>query len=49
VILWGWGVMNAVAIKTAQRNGFPREKMLGVWWAGSKTRTTGDAPRATAP
>jgi branched-chain amino acid transport system substrate-binding protein len=30
VILWGWGVMNAVAIKTAQRNGFPREKILGV-------------------
>jgi branched-chain amino acid transport system substrate-binding protein len=36
VILWGWGVMNAVALKTAQRNGFPREKMLGVWWAGSE-------------
>ena len=36
VILWGWGVMNSVAIKTAQRNGFPREKMLGVWWAGSE-------------
>ncbi|WP_292936846.1 ABC transporter substrate-binding protein [Noviherbaspirillum sp.] len=36
VILWGWGVMNAVAIKTAQRNGFPREKILGVWWAGSE-------------
>jgi branched-chain amino acid transport system substrate-binding protein len=36
VILWGWGVMNAVALKTAQRNGFPREKILGVWWAGSE-------------
>lgn len=36
VILWGWGVMNAVAIKTAARNGFSREKMLGVWWAGSE-------------
>lgn len=36
VILWGYGVMNTVAIKTAQRNGFPREKMLGVWWAGSE-------------
>lgn len=45
VILWGWGVMNAVAIKTAQRNGFPREKMLGVWWAGSEEDTipAGDA------
>jgi branched-chain amino acid transport system substrate-binding protein len=39
VILWGWGVMNSVAIKTAQRNGFPREKMLGVWWAGSEEDT----------
>ncbi len=36
VILWGYGVMNTVAIKTAQRNGFPRDKMLGVWWAGSE-------------
>ena len=36
VILWGWGVMNAVAVKTAARVGFPREKMLGVWWAGSE-------------
>ena len=47
VILWGWGVMNAVAIKTAQRNGFPREKMLGVWWAGSEEDTVpaGDAAK----
>jgi len=36
VILWGWGVMNTVALKTAQRNGFPREKIVGVWWAGSE-------------
>jgi len=36
VILWGYGVMNTVAIKTAQRNGFPREKLLGAWWAGSE-------------
>ncbi len=47
VILWGWGVMNAVALKTAQRNGFPREKMLGVWWAGSEEDTipAGDAAK----
>ena len=36
VILWGWGVMNAVALKTAQRNGYPSGKILGVWWAGSE-------------
>jgi branched-chain amino acid transport system substrate-binding protein len=47
VILWGWGVMNAVAIKTAQRNGFPRDKILGVWWAGSEEDTipAGDAAK----
>jgi branched-chain amino acid transport system substrate-binding protein len=47
VILWGFGVMNAVAIKTAQRNGFPREKIIGVWWAGSEEDTVpaGDAAK----
>ena len=36
VIVWTYGVSSAVALKTAQRNGFPREKMLGVWWAGAE-------------
>jgi branched-chain amino acid transport system substrate-binding protein len=36
VILWGWGVMNPTALKTAARVGYPREKILGVWWAGSE-------------
>lgn len=36
VILWGWGVMNMTALKTAQKMGFPREKMIGSWWAGSE-------------
>jgi branched-chain amino acid transport system substrate-binding protein len=36
VILWGWGVMNPTALKTAARVGFPREKILGVWWSGSE-------------
>ncbi len=39
VILWGWGVMNATALKTAQNVGFPREKMVGNWWAGSEIDT----------
>lgn len=46
VILWGWGVMNAVALTTAQRNGFPREKMLGSWWAGSEEDTVPAGPAA---
>jgi len=36
VILWGWGVMNPTAIKAAAKIGFPRNKMIGVWWAGSE-------------
>jgi len=36
VILWGWGVMNPTAIKTAARTGYPREKMVGVWWSGAE-------------
>ena len=36
VILWGWGVMNPTSLKAAARIGYPREKMLGVWWAGSE-------------
>ena len=36
VILWGWGVMNPTALKAAAKVGFPRTKMIGVWWAGSE-------------
>ena len=47
VILWGWGVMNPVAIKTAAKMGFPREKIVGVWWAGAEEDTipAGDAAK----
>ncbi len=30
----GWGAMNPTAVKEAIRNGFPIEKLMGVWWAG---------------
>jgi len=36
VILWGWGVMNPTAMKAAAKTGFPREKMVGVWWSGAE-------------
>jgi branched-chain amino acid transport system substrate-binding protein len=36
VILRGWGVMNPTALKTAARSGFPREKIVGVWWSGAE-------------
>ena len=47
VILRGWGVMNPTALKAAQRAGYPREKMIGVWWAGAEEDTipAGDAAK----
>src|SRR5215211_8845547 len=39
VLLWGWGVMNSTAIKEAAAVAYPREKMLGVWWAGAEADT----------
>ena len=37
VISWGFGAgMNSTAINNAARINFPREKMVGVWWAGSE-------------
>src|SRR6476660_5692872 len=36
VLLWGWGVMNSTAIKEAAGGGYPRDKMIGVWWSGAE-------------
>jgi len=35
-IVWTYGVMSTVALKTAAKTGYPRDKLLGVWWAGSE-------------
>ncbi len=45
VILRGWGVMNPTALKEAARVGFPRDRMVGVWWSGAEEDTVpaGDA------
>src|SRR3954470_21032957 len=40
VLLWGWGVMNSTAIKEAAGVGFPRDKMMGVWWSGAEPDVT---------
>jgi branched-chain amino acid transport system substrate-binding protein len=40
VLLWGWGVMNSTAVKEAAAVGFPRDKMLGVWWSGAEPDVT---------
>jgi len=36
VIVWTYGVMSTVSLKTAAKTGYPRDKLLGVWWAGSE-------------
>ncbi len=36
VIMYGWGVMNQVAIQEAANIRFPMENFIGIWWAGSE-------------
>jgi branched-chain amino acid transport system substrate-binding protein len=45
VIMWGWGVMNQVAIQEAANIRFPMENFIGIWWSGAEHDVTpaGDA------
>ncbi|MBA84468.1 ABC transporter substrate-binding protein [Thalassobius sp. S69A] len=36
VLMWGWGVMNQVAIQEAINIRFPMENFIGIWWSGSE-------------
>ncbi|SSC65966.1 ABC transporter substrate-binding protein [Ciceribacter selenitireducens] len=36
VLMWGWGVMNAVAIQEASNINYPMENFIGVWWSGAE-------------
>ncbi len=36
VIMWGWGVMNQVAIQEAAKINFPMDRFIGVIWSGSE-------------
>ncbi|MAQ36188.1 ABC transporter permease [Thioclava sediminum] len=36
VLMWGWGVMNQVAIQEAVNIRFPMDHFIGVWWSGSE-------------
>ena len=36
VLMWGWGVMNQVAIQEAVNIRYPMENFIGVWWSGSE-------------
>ncbi|MBD0864451.1 MAG: ABC transporter substrate-binding protein [Rhodobacteraceae bacterium] len=37
VLMWGWGVMNQVAVQEAANIRFPMENFIGIWWSGSET------------
>lgn len=36
VLMYGWGVMNQVAIQEAANIRFPMDHFVGVWWSGSE-------------
>ncbi len=36
VLMWGWGVMNQVAIKEATNIRYPMDRFIGVWWSASE-------------
>ena len=36
VLMWGWGVMNQVAVQEAANINFPMENLIGNWWAGAE-------------
>jgi branched-chain amino acid transport system substrate-binding protein len=39
VTMWGWGVMNQVAIQEAASVRFPMDRFIGVWWSASENDT----------
>lgn len=36
VMMWGWGVMNQVAIQEASNIRYPMDHFIGVWWSASE-------------
>jgi branched-chain amino acid transport system substrate-binding protein len=46
LIFWGWGAMNSAGLQAAQKVGFPRERMVGVWWSGAEEDTVPAGPGA---
>lgn len=36
VIMYGWGVMNSVAVQEAVNIKYPMDHFIGIWWSGSE-------------
>ncbi|GGE52334.1 ABC transporter substrate-binding protein [Actibacterium pelagium] len=47
VLMWGWGVMNQVAIQEAANIRYPMENFIGVWWSGAEHDVTPAGDKAT--
>ncbi|SOH95216.1 branched-chain amino acid transport system substrate-binding protein [Monaibacterium marinum] len=45
ILLWGWGVMNRVALEGAVEVGYPVDQMMGIWWSAAESdlKPLGDA------
>ncbi|RED12283.1 ABC transporter substrate-binding protein [Pontivivens insulae] len=37
ILLWGWGVMNRVALESAVEIGYPMDQMMGIWWSAAES------------
>jgi branched-chain amino acid transport system substrate-binding protein len=48
VVMWGWGVMNQVAVQEAINIRFPMENFIGNWWAGAEHDVARPARRRRA-
>ena len=36
IFLWGWGIMNRVALENAAKIGFPMDRIIGIWWSANE-------------
>jgi len=36
LLMWGWGVMNQVAMQEASNIRYPMENFYGIWWSGTE-------------
>ncbi len=46
IYLQGWGAMNPTALKEAAKVGFPMNRIVGIWWAGSDDDMRAAGPEA---
>ncbi|MCB1427072.1 MAG: ABC transporter substrate-binding protein, partial [Notoacmeibacter sp.] len=45
-LMWGWGVMNQVAIQEAVNIRYPMDHFIGIWWSGSENDVLPAGPAA---